>query len=116
MLEGSGLAPRFLAHVHENRRIIGFALKEVEGRPASLQYLSGCETALRTLHELGLAYGDGDRYSFLVTKAGAKLLDRKHPREDVRAALMSKELGHFRTELIDESRRGGSSMLHGDNN
>jgi hypothetical protein len=32
LLEGSGLAPRFLGHVHENGRIMGLLLEKLEGR------------------------------------------------------------------------------------
>ncbi|KAH6700450.1 alpha-galactosidase A [Verticillium dahliae] len=43
LLEGSGPAPRFLAHIHENGRIMGFLLEKLEGRHASIQDLSACE-------------------------------------------------------------------------
>ncbi|KFA65087.1 hypothetical protein S40285_03116 [Stachybotrys chlorohalonatus IBT 40285] len=35
-LEGSGLAPQFLGHIHENGRIMGFLLEKIEERPAYL--------------------------------------------------------------------------------
>lgn len=31
MLKGTGLAPRFFAHVHEDGRVIGFILERIEG-------------------------------------------------------------------------------------
>jgi hypothetical protein len=49
LLEGSGLSPRFLGHIHENGRIMGFLLEKVEGRAASIQDLGICETALEKL-------------------------------------------------------------------
>ncbi|KAK3293672.1 alpha-galactosidase A [Chaetomium fimeti] len=116
LLEGSGLAPRFLAHVHENGRIMGFLLEKTEGRPASFQDLSTCETALGKLHELGLVHGDVNRYNFLVTEAGAKLLDFECLQENANRELMSKELGNLRAELVDESGRGGGFIFHGDSN
>jgi RIO-like serine/threonine protein kinase len=42
---------------------------------ASFQDLSVCETALGKLHELGLVHGDVNRYNFLATEEGVKLLD-----------------------------------------
>ncbi|KAK6952841.1 hypothetical protein Daesc_005135 [Daldinia eschscholtzii] len=107
LLEGYGLAPRFLAHVHENGRIVGFLLEKIEGRSASLRDLSFCKTALKKLHELGLVHGDVNRYNFLVTEEGVKLLDFEHLRENASPESMSKELESLRAELVDESGRGG---------
>ncbi|KAL2184711.1 alpha-galactosidase A [Thermothelomyces heterothallicus CBS 203.75] len=116
LLEGSGLAPRFLAHVHENGRIIGILLEKTEGRPASFQDLSACETALGNLHKLGLVHGDVNRYNFLITKEGVKLLDFECFRENASPELMSKELENLRAELVDESGRGGGFIFHGNSN
>jgi len=116
LLEGSGLAPRFLAHVHENGRIVGFLLEKIEGRSASFQDLSVCESALGKLHELGLVHGDVNRYNFLVTEEGVKLLDFERLRENASPESMSKELENLRAELIDESGRGGGFIFHGDSN
>ncbi|KAI1111608.1 alpha-galactosidase A [Nemania sp. NC0429] len=114
LLEGSGLAPRFLAHVHENGRIIGFLLQKMEGRPASIEDLSVCETALKNLHELGFVHGDVNRYNFLVTEEGAKLLDFECLQENASPESMSKELENLRAELVDESGRGGGFIFHDD--
>jgi len=114
LLDGSGLAPRFLAHVHENGRIVGFLLEKIEGRSASFQDLSVCETALRKLHELGLAHGDVNRYNFLVTEEGVKLLDFERLQENASPESMSKELENLCAELVDESGRGGGFIFHGD--
>ncbi|KAI1399712.1 alpha-galactosidase A [Hypoxylon fuscum] len=114
LLEGSGLAPRFLAHVHENGRIMGFLLEKIEGRPASVQDLSACETALGKLHELGLVHGDVNRYNFLVTEEGVKLIDFERLQENASPEAMGKELESLRAELVDESGRGGGFIFHGD--
>ncbi|KAM9875415.1 alpha-galactosidase A [Verticillium dahliae] len=114
LLEGSGLAPCFLAHVHENGRIMGFLLEKLEGRPASFQDLSVCETALGKFHERGLVHGDVNRYNFLVTEEGAKLLDFERFRENASPKSMSKELENLRAELVDESGRGGGFIFQGD--
>ncbi|KAI2602742.1 alpha-galactosidase A [Hypoxylon sp. NC1633] len=116
LLEGYGLAPRFLAHVHENGRIVGFLLERIEGRSASFQDLSVCETALGKLHELGLLHGDVNRYNFLVTEEGVKLLDFERLQENASPESMSKELENLRAELVDESGRGGGFIFHGDSN
>jgi hypothetical protein len=124
LLEGSGLAPRFLAHVHENGRIMGFLLEKTEGRPASFQDLSACEAALRKLHGMGLVHGDVNRYNFLVTNSegeaggggAAKLLDFECSSwgENASPELMAKELESLRAELVDESGRGGGFIFRGD--
>jgi tRNA A-37 threonylcarbamoyl transferase component Bud32 len=117
LLEGYyGLAPRFLAHVHENGRIIGFLLEKIEGRSASFQDLSACETALGKLHELGFVHGGVNRYNFLVTEEGVKLLDFERLRKNASPESMSKELENLRAELVDESGRGGGFIFHGDSN
>lgn len=54
LLEESGLAPRFLDHVHENGRTMGFLLEKVEGCPASFQDLDMCETALGKTSRYGI--------------------------------------------------------------
>ncbi|KAK6225764.1 hypothetical protein QIS74_01811 [Colletotrichum tabaci] len=114
LLEGSGLAPRFLAHVHENGRIVGFLLERLEGRFASVQDLNVCEAALRKLHGLGLLHGDVNRYNFIVTQEGVKLLDFERAQENASPESMSKELKGLRAELVDESGRGGGFISHDD--
>jgi predicted Ser/Thr protein kinase len=116
LLEGSGLTPRFLGHIHENGRIMGFILEKIEGRPASIQDLNICETALEKLHELGFLHGDANRYNFLVTKEGVKLLDFERLQEDASLESMRKEVESVRVELTEESGRGGGFIMQGDSN
>jgi predicted Ser/Thr protein kinase len=111
LLEGSGLAPRFLGHVHENGRIMGFLLEKIEGRPASFEDLGICEAALERIHELGLLHGDVNRYNFLVTEEGVKLLDFECLQEDASPERMRKELENVRAELAEESGRGGGFIF-----
>ncbi|KAJ5958762.1 uncharacterized protein N7479_005912 [Penicillium vulpinum] len=114
LLEGSGLTPRFLGHIHENGRIMGLLLEKIEGRPASFQDLSICETAVKKLHELGLVHGDVNRYKFLVTDDGIKLLDFESFLENASPESMHKELENLRTELAEDSGRGGGFIFHDD--
>lgn len=114
--KGCGLAPRFLAHLHENGRVMGFLLEKVEGRSASIRDLGVCEAALGKLHGLGLVHGDVNRYNFLVTEQGAKLIGFEHLREDASPEPRRKELDKLRAELADESGRGGGFIFHGDGN
>lgn len=111
LLEGSGLTPRFLGHVHENGRIMGFLLEKIEGHHASLQDLGICETALGKLHGLGLLHGDVNRYNFLITEDGAKLLDFERLLENASPDSMRREMEGLRVELADESGRGGGFVF-----
>ena len=116
LLEGSGLAPRFLGHIHENGRIMGFLLEKMEGRPASIQDLGICETALEKLHELGFLHGDANRYNFLVTGDGVKLVDFERFQENASPESMHKEFKSVRMQLMENSGRGGGFIFQGDSN
>ncbi|KAH7265454.1 uncharacterized protein BKA55DRAFT_685921 [Fusarium redolens] len=114
LLEGPGLAPRFLGH--ENGRIMGLLMEKIEGRSASFQDLSICKTALGKLHELGHAHGDVNRHNFLVTEEGVKLLDFECLLENASPKSMRGELESLRAELVNESGRGGGFILQGGSN
>ncbi|KAM4065596.1 alpha-galactosidase A [Hirsutella rhossiliensis] len=116
LLEGSGLAPRFLAHVHECGRVIGFLLEKIQGRSASLHDLTACEAALGELHKRDFLHGDVNRYNFLVTEDGVKLLDFENFVENASPEPMNKELKSLRDELLGESGRGGGFIFHDDGN
>jgi len=116
LLECSGLTPRFLGHIHENGRIMGFLLEKIEGRPASIQDLDICEASLGKLHELGFLHGDANRYNFLVTEEGVKLLDFECLQGNASPESMRRELESLRVELTEESGRGGGFIVQGDSN
>lgn len=116
LLKGSGLSPRFLGHIHENGRIVGFLLEKIEGRATSIQDLSICEAALEKLHELGFLHGDANQYNFLVTEEVVKLLDFEHLQENASPESMHKELESVRMELMENSGRGGGFIIQGDGN
>ncbi|XXG95874.1 hypothetical protein Hte_002146 [Hypoxylon texense] len=116
LLEGSGLAPRFLGHIHESGRIMGLLLEKVEGCPACAQDLGACQAAVERLHRLGLLHGDVNRHNFLVTAEGVKLIDFEHVEENASPEAMGKELESLHAELVDESGRGGGFMSYDDEN
>ena len=90
---------------------MGSLLEKIKGRAASIQDLSMCETALEKLHELGLLHGDANRYNFLVTEEGVKLLDFEHLQENASPEAMHKELESVRMELMENSGRGGGFII-----
>ncbi|KAH7012321.1 hypothetical protein B0J12DRAFT_690621 [Macrophomina phaseolina] len=93
----SDVAPRFLGHVHESGRVIGFLLEKLEGqRNASIDDLSGCEAVLVRLHGLGLLHGDANRYNFLVGQDGVRIIDFEHFQENASEQIRKKEMQSFR--------------------
>lgn len=106
--QAPNLAPRFLGHLHENGRVMGFILEKLDDqKPASLDNLKACEIALARFHKFGL-HGDVNRHNFLVGKDGkVTLLDFEHFREDATADLRAKEMQSLQSELTDDSGRGG---------
>lgn len=73
-LENTGLAPRFIGHVHEHGRVIGFILEKLEGREANIKDISSCQSALQRLHDIGILHGDVNRYNFIVQAGTAPLI------------------------------------------
>ncbi|KAL3593425.1 hypothetical protein FPOAC2_07721 [Fusarium poae] len=68
LLQASGLTLRFLGHITENGRIIGFLLEKMEGRPAGWKDLDACRDALGKLHRLKLLHGAIWQRNFLLTE------------------------------------------------
>ena len=110
LLEGTGLAPRFLGHVHENGRIIGFMMEKIEGRHASIEDLGTCEAVLRKFHVRKILHGDANRYNFLIEKDGVKLIDFENSREDPTEESMSLEMASLHAQLVEETGRGTKQL------
>ena len=71
------IAPRFYGYVYEDRpdRIVGFLMERLFGRYAVIADLKPCRHIVQQMHSVGLAHGDLNRYNFIVTSDGAKLVD-----------------------------------------
>ncbi|KAK7427641.1 hypothetical protein QQZ08_005916 [Neonectria magnoliae] len=77
----SPIAPEFLGHLTENRRVMEFLLRRFKGEPACVKGLASCEILVRRLHLLGLIHGDLNRYNFVVDRnsgTGMRLIDFEH--------------------------------------
>ena len=109
ILENTGIAPRFLGHIHEHGRVMGFVLEKVEGRPATIEDLSRCESVLQRLHDHGLVHGDINKYSFIVQDDTVRLIDFEKCRfcpGDTES--MQSEMKSLCGQLMEDSgRRGG---------
>ncbi|KAH7374723.1 hypothetical protein B0T11DRAFT_313490 [Plectosphaerella cucumerina] len=67
LVAGSGIAPKFLGHITENRdRIIGYVVEKIHGRAATAADYPQCRAALSILHRLGIKYGRITSNSFIV--------------------------------------------------
>lgn len=101
------LAPRFLGHIHENGRVIGFALEKVSNcTRASIEHLDQCAAVLKRLHAIDLLHGDVCRYNFLVRPGSVLLIDFEHSQIGAPEEIKAKEIERLNEELIDESGRG----------
>lgn len=108
ILENTGIAPRFLGHIHEHGRVIGFVLEEVEGRPATIGDLSRCKSVLQHLHDHGLLHGDINKYNFIVQNDTARLIDFERSQfYPADTGPMRNELTSLRDQLMEETGRGG---------
>ncbi|KAH7128831.1 alpha-galactosidase A [Dendryphion nanum] len=103
----SDLAPRFLGHIHEGGRVMGFILEKLEDRRnASVGDLSKCELVLRKFHSFGFLHGDVNRYNFLIGKDGVKLIDFERFEEGSTENSRTREMQSLRAEFVDQSGRG----------
>jgi hypothetical protein len=68
LIDGQGIAPKFFAHVTENRnRVIGYIVEIVKARRATIADLPSCRDVSSKLHNLGIAHGSLHDIDFLVT-------------------------------------------------
>ncbi|KAK4499896.1 hypothetical protein PRZ48_008082 [Zasmidium cellare] len=113
--QAEDLTPRFLGHIHEHGRPMGFLLEKMQGRThASIEDLQDCESTLKRFHALGLIHGDVNRFNFLVDRdvgGSVRLIDFENSEEvaaeeDVEQR-QSAELHSLRAEFVEESGRGG---------
>lgn len=73
-IQDEDIGPRFLGHVAEGGRVIGFLIENIaEGSPATLDDSEACRTALTKFHLLGLKHGDVNRDNFLVHRPEGKV-------------------------------------------
>ncbi len=116
VLEGQGIAPEFLGHVHEAGRVIGFLLeKVVDGRNAESSDLEVCKATLRRFHALGFVHGDCNKYNFIIRPDGrAVLIDFDHSKPCTDPALMEAEIASLEGQLAEMTGRGGGLMPFGE--
>ncbi|KAH7354225.1 hypothetical protein B0T11DRAFT_342349 [Plectosphaerella cucumerina] len=74
VLDDTGIAPKFLGHIHEEGRVMGILLEKVTGgRSAEPADLERCKAALDRLYKLGYLHGDCNKYNFIIRPGGEKV-------------------------------------------
>lgn len=102
-IEGHGIGPRFLGHLTEDGRVIGFLLQKVDGHYAGIEDLPRCEEVVRKLHSLGVVHGDLNRYNFIVAEDRVILIDFETAAKSQDEGEMAAELAGLREKLTDTS-------------
>ena len=104
-LEGSGIAPRFIGHVTENGRVVGFLTEYLEDAyPPRLSNFKACATVLGKLHAKGIIHGDAHSGNFLIKSDGtAVLIDFELSRPCKCPRTLRQEMEELQYELPSES-------------
>ena len=110
LLQPTDIAPRFLGHISEEGRVIGFLLEKLDGFSAGIDHLPRCAEVLGHLHRLGLLHGDINRHNFIVGEGWTKMIDFEKCQETQDGRLMNAEMACLSSELQDESGRGAGFL------
>ncbi|KAJ5761068.1 alpha-galactosidase A precursor [Penicillium odoratum] len=109
---GHDIGPRFLGHLTENGRVIGFLLERItDSRHAGAQDTEICEEVLSRLHDLGVRHGDTNRSNFLVRDSRATLIDFDTAQKFANREVLLQELKDLSMCLKSSSGRGGGGVL-----
>lgn len=112
VLDGRGIAPKFLGHIHEEGRVMGILLEKVaDGRPAAPADLGRCMAALSRFHALGYLHGDCNKYNFIIRPDDTiVLIDFERATKCDDKALIEKEMASLESQFADTTGRGGGLM------
>jgi predicted Ser/Thr protein kinase len=111
-IDGHAIGPRFLGHLTEDGRVIGFLVERItDARHADANDLAVCQQILGRLHELGVWHGDTNRFNFLVRGSQAVLIDFDTARKCDDKDVLRKEFEGLEGCFMDESGRGGGGYL-----
>jgi predicted Ser/Thr protein kinase len=107
-IEGLNIGPKFLGHVSEEGRVIGFLIeKVVDARHASIVDHVACVEALTKLHRLGFLHGDTNKHNFLVNSTGATLIDFESLCKSDNVEEFEAEIAGLTKQLNDPHAKGG---------
>jgi hypothetical protein len=107
-LEDSGIGPKFLGHLSEEGRVIGFIIERItDFRHATPEDLPLCQQALSELHKLKMKHGDPNKHNFLIHNGKATLIDFDHSKWCSDEQALNEEYQSLAAELSETSGRGG---------
>lgn len=107
-----GIGPRFLGHIHEAGRVIGFLLEELPHvRAAEPRDLALCQRSLQELHDLGIKHGDINKHNFLISNGRAVLIDFESAQRCEDEGQLGEEYRMLEGSLADMSGRGGEGWI-----
>ncbi|KAI0855189.1 hypothetical protein F4860DRAFT_520109 [Xylaria cubensis] len=107
-VKGQGVGPKFLGHIMEAGRCIGFIVENADGaRAAEVADLSACRSALAKLHSLGIVHGDINKHNFLRHNGKTTLIDFESARKSGNEVEFESEFQRLEHLLSDTSGRGG---------
>ncbi|RYP57521.1 hypothetical protein DL770_010650 [Monosporascus sp. CRB-9-2] len=116
VLDGKDIAPRFLGHVMEAGRVVGFLLEwKIEGaRPADVSDLGACIGALQRLHEQGLTHGTPHLDDLLVKEGKVILIDFEEAESRVDALARAKDTHYLTSSMLGRDPYYGYDYSSGD--
>jgi len=107
-IDNHQISPKFLGHLSEEGRIIGFIIERItDYHHATPEHLSLCQLTLMKLHRLGIKHGDINKHNFLIHDGKATLIDFDHSTQCNDANTLDEEFLTLPEELRDISGRGG---------
>jgi len=104
---GHDIGPCFLGHLTKGNRTIGFLMEELTGRHAGVEDLCQCSEVVVRLHDLGFTHNDLNKFNFIVTTDGVRLLDFEGMAAEDNKEVLQEELKGLEAHLRDESGIGG---------
>ncbi|KAI2633082.1 hypothetical protein GGS26DRAFT_66564 [Hypomontagnella submonticulosa] len=108
LLQGTDIAPQFLGHIQEHGRTVGLLVEKIEGgRSAGIEDLEQCKNALGRFHKRGLLHGDVNRFNFIISEGGIKLIDFENTQVTGDLGAFAAEIDSLERELLDDTGRGG---------
>lgn len=67
-IHGHSIGPRFLGHLTEHGRVIGFLMERItNAREPGLEDRETCKEVLTRLHGLGVKHNDANHHNFLIS-------------------------------------------------
>lgn len=106
-LQDEDIGPKFLGHVSENGRVIGFVVEQITGfHHAGMEDLALCQAAVKKLHGMGILHGDLNRHNMLVHNGRVILIDFECAKRCGDEGLLDEEFRSLPERLEDESGRG----------